>query len=144
MFWRQPRGAQVSHLKGLARISGTSADRALEQIAVTPPHSRFLVLGTNDANGIARRQESIDDIVHAAEKKDITVVRWAALRGRPGIAVRRTDVILRDRLPARPCATSARDAEMPGAFHEPPDGVHLKTKGYVHMWRRRLPGDACG
>src|SRR6478736_4558627 len=69
--------AQVSHLKGLARISvHIRGPRALEQFARTPPNSTvFLVLGTNDANGsIARLDKSIDDIVRAAEKRNITLI----------------------------------------------------------------------
>jgi hypothetical protein len=69
--------AEVSHLKGLAQISvHIRGPRALEQLAQTPPNATvFLVLGTNDANGtIARLDKSIDDIVHAAQAKNIALI----------------------------------------------------------------------
>jgi hypothetical protein len=134
--------AQVSHLKNLARISvHIRGPRALEQFAQTPSNSTvFLVLGTNDANGsIARLDKSIDDILRAAEKKNIRLV-WI---GPPCVRLswdsraRELDTMLRTRL----ANTSARYVSMrdeqlcSGALHEP-DGVHLKTKGYAYMWAK--------
>ena len=133
---------KAAHAKGLAKISVHIRGRkALEQIAQTPPGSTaFLVLGTNDANGsIKRLDKSIDDIVSAAEKKNITLV-WMGppcVRKSWDTRARELDVILREKL----ASTSVRyvsmcDDEMcSGAFHEP-DGVHLKMKGYVHMWEK--------
>ena len=133
---------KAAHAKGLAKISVHIRGRkALEQIAQTPPGSTaFLVLGTNDANGsIARLDKSIDDIVSAAEKKNITLV-WMGppcVRKSWDTRARELDVILREKL----ASTSVRyvsmrdDAMCSGAFHEP-DGVHLKMKGYVHMWEK--------
>src|SRR5450631_3839889 len=69
--------AEVSHLKGLAKVSvHIRGPRALEQFAQTPANATvFLVLGTNDANGtIARLDKSIDDIVQAAARKNITLI----------------------------------------------------------------------
>ena len=133
---------KYDRVKGLAKISVHIRGRkALEQIAQTPPGSTaFLVLGTNDANGsIARLDKSIDDIVSAAEKKNITLV-WMGppcVRKSWDTRARELDVILREKLASTSVRyVSMRDDEMcSGAFHEP-DGVHLKMKGYVHMWQK--------
>jgi lysophospholipase L1-like esterase len=134
--------AQVSHLKNLARISvHIRGPRALEQFAQTPANSTvFLVLGTNDANGsIARLDKSIDDILRAAEKKNITMV-WI---GPPCVRLswdsraRELDTMLRTRLANTSVRyVSMRDQELcSGGLHEP-DGVHLKMKGYAYMWAK--------
>jgi hypothetical protein len=128
--------------KGLAKISiHIRGPKALQQIAQTPPGSTaFLVLGTNDAEGsIARLDKSIDDIVRAAEKKSIALV-WLGppcVRKSWDSRARELDAILRNRLVGtRVRYVSMRDEEMcSGAMHEP-DGVHLKKKGYVHMWEK--------
>jgi hypothetical protein len=134
--------AQVAHLKGLAGISvHIRGTKAIEQIAKIPAGSTaFLVLGTNDANGsIARLDKSIGDIVRAAQKKDITLV-WMGppcVRKSWDIRARELDVILREKLADTSVRyVSMRDDKMcSGALHEP-DGVHLKTKGYLHMWQK--------
>jgi hypothetical protein len=86
--------AEVSHLKGLAHVSvHIRGPRALEQFALTPSNATvFLVLGTNDANGtIVRLDKSIDDIVQAAERKNITLI-WLGppACGNPGTRARAT------------------------------------------------------
>src|SRR5262249_21802507 len=66
--------AQAAHTKGLAKIGiHIRGPKALAQFAQTPNGATvFLALGTNDAEGgIARLDKSIEDIVQAAEKKDI-------------------------------------------------------------------------
>jgi hypothetical protein len=134
--------AQVSHLKGLARISvHIRGPKALQQFAQTPPNSTvFLVLGTNDANGsIARLDKSIDDIVHAAEQKHITLV-WMGppcVRKSWDTRSRELDAILRQRFENTSVRyVSMRDEVMCSGAVQEPDGVHLKTKGYVHMWEK--------
>src|SRR5262245_13758899 len=130
----------VAQVKGLAKISvHIRGKKALDQIAQLPPGSTaFLVLGTNDANGsIAKLDKSIDDIVAAAERRNITLV-WMGppcVRKSWDTRARDLDVILREKLAATSVRyVSMRDEEMcSGGMHEP-DGVHLKTKGYVHMW----------
>jgi hypothetical protein len=134
--------AQVAHVKGLARISvHIRGAKALAQIAQIPAGSTaFLVLGTNDANGsIARLDKSIEDIVRAAETKNITLV-WMGppcVRKTWDTRARELDVILRAKLADTSVRyVSMRDDQMcSGALHEP-DGVHLKTKGYMHMWQK--------
>jgi hypothetical protein len=134
--------AQVSQLKGLARVSvHIRGPRALEQFAQTPPNATvFLVLGTNDANGtIARLDRHIDNIVQAAAQKNITLVWLGPPCVRPSwdSRARELDNMLRARFAGSPVIyVSMRDAELcSGSLHEP-DGVHLKTKGYAHMWQR--------
>ena len=134
--------ADVSHLHKLARISvHIRGPRALEQFAQTPPNATvFLVLGTNDANGtIARLDRHIDNIVQAADQKNITLVWLGPPCVRPYWDSRARDL---DRiLQARFAGTSVlyvsmRDAELCSGGMQEPDGVHLKTKGYVHMWQK--------
>jgi len=133
----KPKGA-----KGLAKISvHIRGPKALAQIAQTPPGSTaLLVLGTNDAEGsIARLDKSINDIVAAADKKHIALV-WMGppcVRKSWDSRARELDTMLRDKLATTSVRyVSMRDTELcSGAFHEP-DGVHLKMKGYVHMWER--------
>jgi lysophospholipase L1-like esterase len=134
--------AQVSHLPGLARVSvHIRGPRALEQLAQTPPNAIvFLVLGTNDANGtIARLDRSIDNIVAAAEQKNITLIWLGPPCVRPAWDSRAKEL---DRmLQARFAGTavryvSMRDAELCSGSMQEPDGVHLKMKGYAHMWQK--------
>jgi lysophospholipase L1-like esterase len=134
--------AEVSHLKGLAHVSvHIRGPRALEQLAQTPPNATvFLVLGTNDANGtIARLDKSIDDIVHAAQAKGIALI-WL---GPPCVQqswdtrARDLDVMLKARFAGTAVRyVSMRDPELCSGDLQEPDGVHLKTKGYVHMWEK--------
>jgi len=134
--------AEASHLKGLAHISvHIRGPRALEQFAQTPPDATvFLVLGTNDANGtIARLDKSIDDIVQAAERKNITLIWLGPPCVRQSWDTRARDLDLM--LAARFAGTavryvSMRDPELCSGSLQEPDGVHLKTKGYVHMWEK--------
>ncbi|HEY6259213.1 MAG TPA: hypothetical protein VIY51_25830 [Xanthobacteraceae bacterium] len=134
--------AEVSHLKGLARISvHIRGPRALEQLAQTPPNATvFLVLGTNDANGtIARLDKSIDDIVEAAARKNITLI-WLGppcVRQSWDSRARELDLMLRARFEGSAVRyVSMRDPELCSGSLQEPDGVHLKTKGYVHMWEK--------
>ncbi len=134
--------AEVSHLKGLARISvHIRGPRALEQFAQTPPNATvFLVLGTNDANGtIARLDRSIDNIVQAAAAKNITLI-WLGppcVRQSWDTRARDLDLILRARFAGTAVRyVSMRDPELCSGSLQEPDGVHLKIKGYVHMWEK--------
>jgi hypothetical protein len=134
--------AKIVHVKGLAKISvHIRGPKALAQMAQVPPGSTvFLVLGTNDANGsIARLDKSIDDIVRAAENKNISLV-WIGppcVRKSWDTRARELDGILREKLSLTSVRyVSMRDDELcSGALHER-DGVHLKTKGYAYMWER--------
>jgi hypothetical protein len=134
--------AMVAQVKGLAKISvHIRGPKAPDQIAQIPPGSTaFLVLGTNDANGsIAKLDKSIDDIVAAAEKRNITLI-WMGppcVRKSWDTRARDLDVILREKLAGSAVRyVSMRDEEMcSGTMHEP-DGVHLKMRGYAHMWQK--------
>jgi hypothetical protein len=115
--------------------------RALEQFAMTPPNATvFLVLGTNDANGtIVRLDKSIDDIVQAAERKNIKLIWLGPPCVRQSWDTRSRDLDLM--LSARFAGTavhyvSMRDSELCSGSLQEPDGVHLKPKGYVHMWEK--------
>jgi hypothetical protein len=134
--------AEVSHLKGLAKVSvHIRGPRALEQFAQTPPNATvFLVLGTNDANGtIARLDKSIDDIVQAAARKNINLI-WLGppcVRQSWDTRARDLDLQLRARFAGTAVRyVSMRDPELCSGSLQEPDGVHLKTKGYVHMWEK--------
>jgi lysophospholipase L1-like esterase len=134
--------AEVSHLKGLAHISvHIRVPRALEQLAQTPPNATvFLVLGTNDANGtIARLDKSIDDIVQAVEAKNITLI-WLGppcVRQSWDTRARDLDLMLKTRFAGTAVRyVSMRDPELCSGDLQEPDGVHLKAKGYVHMWEK--------
>jgi lysophospholipase L1-like esterase len=130
------------HIKGLARIGiHIRGPKALAQFAQTPDGATvFLALGTNDAEGsIARLDKSIEDIVQAAEKKDITLI-WLGppcVRKSWDSRARELDAMLCRQLSSTAVSyVSMRDEELcSGSLHEP-DGVHLKIKGYVHMWER--------
>jgi hypothetical protein len=134
--------ATAARLKNLSRLSvHIRGPKALEQFTQVPSGSTvFLVLGTNDANGsIARLDKSIDNIVRAAEKKNIALV-WIGppcVRTAWDSRARDLDAMLSEKL-ARTSVryVSMRDERMcAGDFHER-DGVHLKVKGYVHMWEK--------
>jgi lysophospholipase L1-like esterase len=134
--------AEVSHLKGLAHVSvHIRGPRALEQLAQTPPNATvFLVLGTNDANGtIARLDKSIDDIVHAAAAKSIALI-WLGppcVRQSWDTRARDLDLMLKARFAGTAVRyVSMRDPELCSGTLQEPDGVHLKIKGYVHMWEK--------
>src|SRR5260370_41239472 len=134
--------AEVSHLKGLAHVSvHIRGPRTLEQFAQTPPNATvFLVLGTNDANGnIAGFDKSINDIVQAAEQKNIKLIWLGPPCVRQSWETRARDLDLM--LQARFAGTavryvSMRDPELCSGSLQEPDGVHLKIKGYVHMWEK--------
>jgi hypothetical protein len=134
--------AQVSHLKNLSKISiHIRGPKMQAQIAQTPPGSTvFLTLGTNDANGsIAKLDKSIDDIVQAFEKKNITVI-WMGppcVRQSWDTRARELDVMLQKRFENTTVRyVSMRDEVLcSGVYHER-DGVHLKMKGYAHMWEK--------
>jgi lysophospholipase L1-like esterase len=134
--------AQAAHLKNLSKISiHIRGPKMLKQIAQTPSGSTvFLVLGTNDANGsIAKLDKSIDTIVQAMEKKNLTVV-WMGppcVRQSWDTRARDLDIMLKNRFENTAVRyVSMRDEAMcSGDFHER-DGVHLKMKGYAHMWEK--------
>lgn len=134
--------AQAGHLKNLSKISiHIRGKKMMEQIAQTPPGSTvFLVLGTNDAEGsLARLDKYIDDIVQAMEQKNITLI-WIGppcVRKAWDTRARELDTMLRNRFENTAVRyVSMRDEEMcSGVFHER-DGVHLKMKGYAHMWEK--------
>ena len=126
--------AQISRLKNLSRLSvHIRGQRALEQIAQTPRGSTvFLVLGTNDANGsIARLDKSIDDIVQAAEKKNIKLV-WL---GPPCV---RTAVGQRARASSTACCV--RGSPAPRSATSACATTEL-CSGVVPRARRRPPED---
>src|SRR5262249_41799053 len=91
--------------------------------------------------------KSIDDILDLAAKKRMRLV-WI---GPPCVhrpwdtRARELDKMLAAKLPPRGVTyVPMRDASFcSGGMHEP-DGVHLKTKGYVYMWAsgRRAAGPA--
>jgi hypothetical protein len=140
--------AEVSHLKSFAKISvHIRGSKALDQVRRAPENSTaFVVLGTNDAEGsITNLDKSIDDILSLAAKKHMKLV-WI---GPPCVhrpwdtRARELDKMLAAKLPPRGVTyVPMRDqAFCTGGMHEP-DGVHLKTKGYVYMWdkARRVAG----
>jgi len=140
--------AEVSRLKSFAKISvHIRGAKALDQVRRAPEDSTaFVVLGTNDAEGsIANLDKSIDDILDLAAKKRMRLV-WI---GPPCVhrpwdtRARELDKMLAAKLPPRGVTyVPMRDASFcSGGMHEP-DGVHLKTKGYVYMWdkARRIAG----
>ena len=140
--------AEVSHLPNFAHISvHIRGPKAVEQIRRAPPGvTAFVVLGTNDANGsIDRLDKSIDAILDAAQKKHMRLV-WI---GPPCVKQswdtrsRKLDAILAAKLPARGVTyVPMRDQAFCTAGLHEPDGVHLKTKGYIYMWdkARRIAG----
>ena len=140
--------AEVSHLKSFAHISvHIRGPKALDQVRRAPESSTaFVVLGTNDAEGsITNLDKSIDAILDLADKKRMRLV-WI---GPPCVhrpwdtRARELDKMLAAKLPPRGVTyVPMRDASFcTGGLHEP-DGVHLKTKGYVYMWdkARRIAG----
>jgi lysophospholipase L1-like esterase len=134
--------ADASHLHKLARVSvHIRGPRALEQFAQTPPNATvFLVLGTNDANGtIAKLDRHIDNILQAAEQKNIKLIWLGPPCVRPywDSRARDLDAMLKARFAGTSVLyVSMRDADLCLGGMQEPDGVHLKMKGYVHMWQR--------
>jgi hypothetical protein len=140
--------AEVSHLPNFAHISvHIRGPKAVEQIRRAPPGvTAFVVLGTNDANGsIDRLDKSIDAILDAAQKKHMRLV-WI---GPPCVKQswdtrsRKLDEMLAAKLPPRGVIyVPMRDQAFCTAGLHEPDGVHLKTKGYLYMWdkARRIAG----
>jgi hypothetical protein len=134
--------SRAGHLKNLSKISiHIRGKKMQEQIAQTPPGSTvFLVLGTNDAEGsLARLDKHIDDIVDAMAKKNITLI-WLGppcVRKAWDTRAKELDQMLKTRFENTAVRyVSMRDEQMcSGVFHER-DGVHLKMKGYAHMWER--------
>jgi hypothetical protein len=134
--------SKAGQLKNLSKISiHIRGPKAIEQFAQTPPGSTvFRTLGTNDANGsIARLDKSIDNIVQAAGKKNITLI-WMGppcVRQPWDSRARELDAMLREKLAGTAVRyVSMRDEQMcSGDFHER-DGVHLKMRGYAHMWEK--------
>jgi hypothetical protein len=140
--------AEVSHLKSFAKISvHIRGSKALDQVRRAPEGATaFVVLGTNDAEGsISNLDKSIDDILTLAARKRMRLV-WI---GPPCVhrpwdtRARDLDKMLAAKLPPRGVTyVPMRDPSFcTGGMHEP-DGVHLKTKGYVYMWdkARRIAG----
>jgi hypothetical protein len=140
--------AEISHLKSFAHISvHIRGPKALDQVRRAPEGATaFVVLGTNDAEGsIANLDKSIDDILDLAARKRMRLV-WI---GPPCVhrpwdtRARELDKMLAAKLPPRGVTyVQMRDPGFcTGGLHEP-DGVHLKTKGYVYMWdkARRIAG----
>jgi hypothetical protein len=115
--------------------------KAIEQINSTPKGATaFLVLGSNDAEfDIRGLDKSIDDILHAAEARNITLV-WIgppcvrkAWNGRS----RELDAMLAQRFAQGPVKYVSMwdDTICSFTFHEP-DGVHLTMKGYEYIWKK--------
>ena len=140
--------AEVSHLTSFARISvHIRGPKAVDQVRRAPDGATaFVVLGTNDAEGsITNLDKSIDHILNLAAKKRIRLV-WigppCVHRSWDGRA-HELDRMLAAKLPPRGVTyVPMRDQSFcTGGMHEP-DGVHLKTKGYVYMWdkARRVAG----
>jgi len=140
--------AEVSHLMSFAHISvHIRGPKALDQVRRAPENSTaFVVLGTNDAEGsITNLDNSINAILDLADKKHMRLV-WI---GPPCVhrpwdtRARELDKMLAVKLPPRGVIyVPMRDPSFcTGGLHEP-DGVHLKTKGYVYMWdkARRAAG----
>lgn len=145
--------AEVSRLKSFAHISvHIRGPKALDQVRRAPEGATaFVVLGTNDAEGsISHLDKSIDDILNLAARKRMRLV-WI---GPPCVhrpwdtRARELDKMLAAKLPPRGVTyVPMRDQSFcTGGMHEP-DGVHLKTKGYVYMWdkaRRVADREATG
>ncbi len=140
--------AEVSHLTSFAHISvHIRGPKAVDQVRRAPDGATaFVVLGTNDAEGsIEHLDKSIDDILNLAAKKRMRLV-WI---GPPCVhrpwdgRAHELDRMLAAKLPPRGVTyVPMRDQSFcTGGMHEP-DGVHLKTKGYVYMWdkARRVAG----
>jgi lysophospholipase L1-like esterase len=117
--------------------------KALEQILQAPQGSTvFIFLGTNDAVGsIENLDQSINDIVNAAERRALTVI-WA---GPP--CVRRTwdsrsrelDEVLRVKFASTSIKyVSMRDARICAGEFQGGDGVHMSAVGYHYMWDKVL------
>lgn len=139
----QGAGVQLaSGLKGFAHNSvHIRGAKAIEQIDNTPSGTMaFLVLGSNDAEfSIKGLDKSIDDIVHAAEARNITLV-WIGppcVRKAWNARARELDQMLAQRFAQGPVKYVSMwdDTICSFVFHEP-DGVHLTMKGYEYIWRK--------
>jgi hypothetical protein len=127
--------AETVGLNNLAEIGiHIRGPRALAQISRTPPGSTvYIFLGTNDAEGsIKNIEKSIDDVLDAAARRNLTVI-WVGphcVRKGWDTQARQLDEILRSHLTGTPVKyIGTRDAQIcSGKFHEP-DGVHLTGKG---------------
>jgi hypothetical protein len=139
----QGAGVQLaSGLKGFAHNSvHIRGGKAIEQINNTPKGATaFLVLGSNDAEfDIKGLDKSIDDIVHAAEARSITLV-WIGppcVRKAWNARSRELDAMLAQRFAQGPVKYVSMwdDTICSFTFHEP-DGVHLTMKGYEYIWKK--------
>ena len=136
--------ADASGLKKLAHISvHIRGPKAIQQINATPVGAvAFIVLGTNDADGdgrIAGIDKSIDDVVHAGERRKLKMI-WIGppcVRRSFDSRSRQLDKILSAHFAGTAVTyISMRDERIcSGVFHEP-DGVHLTMKGYRYMWAK--------
>jgi hypothetical protein len=132
----------VTHVKGLAHVGvHICGPKALAQLAQTPAGATvFMVLGTYDAEGtIARLDKSIDDIVAAgrAQEHHVDLARAPCVRQSWDARARDLDQMLSARFENTDVRyVRMRDAELCAGNLQEPDGVHLKTKGYVHMWEK--------
>jgi len=139
----QGAGVQLaSGLKGFAHNSvHIRGGKAIEQINSTPNGATaFLVLGSNDAEfNIKGLDKSIDDIVRAAEARNITLV-WIGppcVRKAWNERSRELDTMLAQRFAQGPVKYVSMwdDTVCSFVFHEP-DGVHLTMKGYEYIWKK--------
>jgi hypothetical protein len=139
----QGAGVQLaSGLKGFAHNSvHIRGAKAIEQINATPNGATaFLVLGSNDAEfNIKGLDKSIDDIVHAAEARNIALV-WIGppcVRKAWNERSRELDQMLAQRFAQGPVKYVSMwdDTICSFVFHEP-DGVHLTMKGYEYIWKK--------
>jgi hypothetical protein len=129
-------------LRNLARISvHIRGPKAIAQVNRTPPGATaYIVLGTNDAEGsIKNIDRSIDDVVAAAERRQINLV-WIGphcVRKSWDTRARELDEILRMRLAKTQVKyVSMRDHRFcTGKFLEP-DGIHPTDGGYRYMWEK--------
>jgi hypothetical protein len=134
--------SQAAELKNLSKLSvHIRGPKVVQQFAHVPAGSTvFLSLGTNDAHGsIARLDRSIDAIVRAAERRKLKVF-WMGppcIRKSWDARARELDAILHVKL-ARTTVryVSMRDELMCSGELHAGDGVHLKMKGYAHMWEK--------
>jgi hypothetical protein len=134
--------SQAAKIKNLSKLSvHIRGPKAVQQFTHIPSGSTvFLSLGTNDAHGsIARLDKSIDAIVRVAERKKVKVF-WMGppcIRKTWDARARELDAILHAKLANTPVRyVSMRDELMCSGELHAGDGVHLKMKGYAHMWEK--------